>query len=60
MRVEVAAVRGERFPHGSGKHEPYRDARSALTLGAGEEGAVSIHSDFEPEKLVVDFDVRVL
>ena len=60
MRVEIAAVRGERFPRGNGKREPYRDARSALTLGAGEEGVVTIRSDFEPQKLVVDPDVCVL
>jgi hypothetical protein len=53
-------VRGDRFPRGSGKHEPYRDARCIVTLGPGEERAVTIRSDFEPQKLVVDPDVRVL
>ena len=60
MPVEVATFRGERFPHGDGKHEPYRDARTAVTLGAGEERAITIRSDFEPQKLMVDPDVRVL
>jgi hypothetical protein len=54
MPVEVATFRGERFPHGDGKHEPYRDARTAVTLGAGEERAITIRSDFEPQKLIVD------
>ena len=60
MRVEIAATRGERFPRGSGKHEPYQDARGVLTLAAGEEGTVAIRGAFEPQKLVVDPDVRVL
>ena len=59
MPVEVAAVRGERFPKRAAK-EPYREARAGLVLGAGESRVVTIRSDFEPERLVVDPDYLVL
>ncbi len=31
-----------------------------MTLGADEEQVVTIRSDFEPERIVVDPDIRVL
>ena len=60
MPVEIAAARGERFPRGGGHHEVYRDARRVVTLGANDGMMVRIRCAFEPERLVVDPDVRVL
>ncbi|HVG09134.1 MAG TPA: ABC transporter permease subunit [Thermoanaerobaculia bacterium] len=54
MPVAVAAVRGERFGKG------YLDARTTVTLGAGESKTVTILCPFDPERLVVDPDVQVL
>ena len=38
----------------------YRDARTTVILGAGEERTVEIPCPFRPERLVVDPDVKVL
>jgi hypothetical protein len=61
MPVTVAAARGERFTD-AGKPTPdYRDARTPpVVLGAGEEREVRIACPFEPERVLVDPDVRVL
>jgi hypothetical protein len=60
MPVEVAAARGERFT-AKGKPGPgYRDARKTVTLGAGEERTVEITAAFQPERVLVDPDVKVL
>jgi ABC-2 type transport system permease protein len=59
MAVEVAAARGDRFL----KNKPnplYRDARRTVTLGAGEERTVEIPCAFQPERVLVDPDVKVL
>lgn len=69
MSVEVAATRGERYPErtaeevAQGPAQPapdYRDARATVVLGAGEQAEVTVRADFEPERFVVDPDVRVL
>ena len=60
MPIEVAAARGARMDDEGKPLEDYRDARRTLTLGAGEEGEVVIACDFEPDRVVVDPDVRVL
>jgi hypothetical protein len=70
MPVEIAAVRGERFPEApknapkdakdKAKVESYRDARATITLAAGEEREVSIPCAFSPQNLVVDPDVHVM
>lgn len=68
MPVEVAATAGERWKEpadgdraGRWEQDPaYRDARTTVTLGAGESRAVTIRCEFEPERVVVDPDVRVL
>jgi ABC-type Na+ efflux pump permease subunit len=60
MPVEVAAVRGERFQKDGTPGPDYADARAPLTLGAGESAEVRIPCDFEPQRLVVDPDARVL
>jgi ABC-type transport system involved in multi-copper enzyme maturation permease subunit len=60
MPVEVAAVRGRRFD-AAGKPEPaYREARTTVVLGAGEERQVSLRCPFEPDTVLVDPDARVL
>jgi ABC-2 type transport system permease protein len=61
MPVLVAAARGERYTE-EGKPIPeYRDARTPpVVLGAGEEKEVRIACPFEPERVLVDPDVRVL
>jgi ABC-2 type transport system permease protein len=60
MPVEIAAIKGERFTKDGAGSPDYREARTSLVLGAGEIGAVTLHCDFEPEKLVTDPDARVL
>lgn len=60
MPVQVAAARGERFTD-EGKPKPeYRDARTPVVLGPGEEKEVRIACAFDPERVLVDPDVRVL
>ncbi|HET9950292.1 MAG TPA: M1 family aminopeptidase, partial [Candidatus Eisenbacteria bacterium] len=68
MPIEVAAVKGERWPKGKPGSEvvptepnpDYRDARATVTLGAGESKSVTIRCGFDPERIVIDPDVRVL
>src|SRR5262245_31578592 len=60
MPVEIAAVRGERFPHDKKDAKHYDDARSTLTLGPKETKTVTIACAFEPEKVLVDPDITVL
>ena len=64
MPIEVAAVRGERFPSDSTKKgepaQPYQAVLDSLTLGSKEKRSVSIRTSFKPERVVVDPNVRVL
>lgn len=60
MPVEVAVTLGEPFDDEGAELQDYREARTTVTLGAGEERVVAIRSDFEPERIVVDPHVRVL
>lgn len=68
MPVEVAAIAGERWKKPDTEapqrvyteDASYRDARATVILGAGESKSVTIRCDFEPEKVVVDPDVRIL
>ena len=60
MPVEVAAVRGDRFTKGGKPAPGYRDVRRTVTLGAGEERTVEIPCAFQPERVLVDPDVKVL
>ena len=64
MPIDVAAIRGERFPSDSTekskKAEPYAAEMTPLTLGAKETQTITIRTSFKPEKLVVDPNVRVL
>jgi len=60
MPVEVAAARGKRFD-AAGKPEPgYREARTTIVLGGGEERQVLLRCPFEPDTVLVDPDARVL
>lgn len=62
MPVEVAAVRGERFP----KEPPadpsaaYEESRVSILLGPGEEQDVALRCSFEPERVLMDPDALVL
>ncbi|HEX5131817.1 MAG TPA: M1 family aminopeptidase [Candidatus Krumholzibacteria bacterium] len=68
MPVEVAVTKGERWQKPSDgdtrgaytQREDYRDARSTVTIGSGESKDVTIRCDFDPDKIVVDPDVRIL
>ena len=60
MPVEVAATTGKRFDKEGKPGTDYRDARTTVTLAAGEKQDVTIRCGFKPEKLVVDPDVMVL
>ncbi|MFL6234925.1 MAG: ABC transporter permease/M1 family aminopeptidase [Thermoanaerobaculia bacterium] len=60
MPVEVAAVRGDRFTKGGKPAPGYRDSRRTVILGKGEERVVEIPCAFQPERVLVDPDVRVL
>ena len=67
MPIELAVAFGERFPDDeadeSDAQEPtpdYRDARTEVTVAAGESVSFEIRSDFEPDRVMVDPDVLVL
>lgn len=60
MPVEIAAQKGERFEKDGKASQGYADARETVTLGAGEESEVRIRCPFEPERITVDPDARVL
>ncbi|MFH1766369.1 MAG: M1 family aminopeptidase, partial [Gemmatimonadota bacterium] len=60
MPVDVVVTLGEPFDEEGEALPDYQEARTTVTLGAGEERVVTIRSDFEPERIVVDPDVRVL
>ena len=56
MPVEVCASSGERFEDDG----DYQESRVTVTLGPGAEAQVTLPVDFEPERVVVDPDARVL
>jgi hypothetical protein len=60
MPITIAAAKGERFDEKGVAKEDYKDARTALTLGAGETKDVTIRCDFDPDRVLVDPDVLVL
>ncbi len=60
MPVTVAAVAGKRFDADGKPDSTYADARTTVTLGAGESKPVTIRSAFKPDRVVVDPDVLVL
>jgi ABC-type transport system involved in multi-copper enzyme maturation permease subunit len=60
MPVEVAATRGQRFAKDGSPSPDYRDARVTIILGQGQAHNVVISCPFEPERIVVDPDAKVL
>ena len=69
MPVEIAAVAGERWEkpkkvggaaERSRQSPGYREARNTVALGPGESKTVTIRCAFQPERVVIDPDVRVL
>jgi hypothetical protein len=61
MPVEVAAAsRRERFGDDGKEIAGYRDVRATLVLGPGEEKQVRLVCPFDPQRLVVDPDAKVL
>lgn len=62
MPVDVAVVKGERFPDDSTRapKTPYAQALTRITLAGGDSARVTIRSPFMPEKVVMDPDVHVL
>ena len=66
MTVDVAATAGDRWSdEGDDAQrtvvaEDYRDARTVVTLGAGESAEFEIRAGFDPERVLVDPDVLVL
>jgi hypothetical protein len=65
MPVELAVVRGERFPQADSARRskpaaPYAIERVTITLGGKERRTITIRSPFRPERIVVDPDVKVL
>ena len=60
MPVEVEATRGERFAKDGAPTPDYREARTTVTLGKGESRDIVITCPFEPERIIVDPDAKVL
>ena len=61
MPVEVAAAsRRERFGDDGKEIAGYRDVRATLMLGPGEERQVRLVCPFDPQRLVIDPDAKVL
>ncbi len=58
--VEIAAVKGERFNDDGEPREDYRQQVQEIRIAAGGREAVEIFAPFEPEKVVVDPNVRLL
>ncbi|HEV3024663.1 MAG TPA: M1 family aminopeptidase, partial [Pirellulales bacterium] len=60
MAVEIAAVAGERFTDDGAQSPLYRESNTTLELAAGESKHVTIRSEFEPDRVLVDPDALVL
>ncbi|HKG92431.1 MAG TPA: ABC transporter permease [Gemmatimonadaceae bacterium] len=60
--VQVAAVRGERWPQDTTKKAavPYGIERVSVTLGPKDSTTVTIRSPWKPDRVVVDPDVTLL
>jgi hypothetical protein len=58
--VEVAVTAGERYDEEGEESPGWNAAGRTVTLAAGESTPLEIRADFEPEKIVVDPDVKVL
>ena len=61
MPVEISAERGSRFAEpGSVSSGDFAESRTLAVLGAGESRQLRILCDFEPDRVVVDPDAKVL
>lgn len=60
VRVDVAAEKGERFDKSGKANDDYQVGTSPVLVGPGESKPVEFAVDFEPARLVVDPDTRVL
>jgi ABC-type transport system involved in multi-copper enzyme maturation permease subunit len=60
MPITIAAAKGERFDDKGVAKADYKDARTALTLAAGETKDVTVRCDFDPDRVLVDPDAEVL
>ena len=60
MPVEIAAMRGVRFPEEGREEEPFQEVRTTVTLSAGEEWEATLPCDFVPDRVIVDPDAMVL
>lgn len=63
MPLTVAATRGERFPDKDAEvaaADAYQEVRQVLTLSAGESKEITFDCPFEPERVLVDPDAKVL
>jgi ABC-2 type transport system permease protein len=60
VSVEVAAAKGERMDKEGQPKPDYQDARTVIVLGPKETKEVTIPCTFEPDRVLVDPDVRVL
>jgi len=62
MPVEIAIERGLRFPVGEAgsETEPFQDARVTVDLGGGESQEVRVICNFEPQRVLIDPDAKVL
>jgi ABC-2 type transport system permease protein len=58
--VEVAVTNGERMDEEGDALPDYRDARTTVTLGPGQEQELRIRCDFKPNRILPDPDVRIL
>jgi len=61
VAIEVAATNGkDRWKKDAAEADRYDDRRTTISLAAGESAPAEIVTPFEPTKIVVDPDVRVL
>jgi hypothetical protein len=60
MSVEFAAARGERFAKDGSPDLQYREVRTTIKLDRGEARDVRIACPFEPDRVIVDPDAKVL
>ncbi len=60
MPITIAAAKGERFDDKGVAKADYQDARTDLTLAAGETKDVTVRCDFDPDRVLVDPDAVVL
>ena len=58
--IDLAAISGDRFAEDGSPKADYKEAKQVVTLASGEAKTVTLSVSFDPERLVVDPDVRVL